>query len=78
MHATVVLAGQDIIVNCDEVGRYLFRQNEEDAWKDLEWKGSGLDLLWIEEADHADVFDHKHMRERVVQALTTYCGMPTT
>jgi pimeloyl-ACP methyl ester carboxylesterase len=71
---TVCLAGNDIIVNSDAVGRYLFGDENDElgTWKERLWTGKGLDLVWFAEGDHADVFDHQWMRERLVNVMVKY------
>ena len=84
---TVVLSGQDLIVNTEAVGRYLaedvpgyerFLTEDEssssqiDTWKDLSWKGEGLDVLWFETLDHAQVFEKVRHYRRLVEVVRSY------
>ena len=46
---------------------------KEDAWKDKEWKGDGLEVLWFDHLDHAQVFDTKATRARLVKVVWKYC-----
>lgn len=85
---TVCLAGQDLIVNTDAVGRYLSgvplsdkgRGSEQvdnvydETWKDRPWKGTGTNVLWFDSLDHAQVFDKPATRRPVVKAIKAYCA----
>lgn len=51
------------------------RRGKEDAWKDEEWRGDGLELLWFDHLDHAQVFDKKATRARLIQVVRQYCRM---
>lgn len=46
---------------------------EEDAWKSLEWKGRGLEVLWFGHLDHGQVFDEKRTRAKLVEVVQNYC-----
>lgn len=47
---------------------------KDDAeWKKREWKGQGIDVLWFEELDHAQVFDKPATRKKLIDAIRTYC-----
>lgn len=48
---------------------------KKDAWKDNVWKGAGLDVLWFDDLDHAQVFDTKATRARLVKVVRKYCKM---
>jgi pimeloyl-ACP methyl ester carboxylesterase len=91
---TVSLAGRDLIVNTEAVGRYLAEGDEqtddeedvetrpdasedggllaEDAWKRRSWRGKGIDILWFDDLDHAQVFDTPATRRPVLEALRAY------
>ena len=78
---TVVLSGQDLIVATEAVGQYLKggkRQGLESEmvadWKTEPWQGTGLDVLWFQDLDHAQVFDTKATRNRVLTAARAYCS----
>jgi hypothetical protein len=43
-------------------------------WKRGPWIGSGLEILWFEELDHAEVFDFEKTREPVIKAISIYSG----
>jgi hypothetical protein len=75
---TVSLAGVDLIVNTEAVGRYLVGDDESDAWKDRPWTGTGLDVLWLRGGDHAQAFDQKKTRKMLVDVIKIYSrsGMP--
>jgi hypothetical protein len=45
-----------------------------DAWKDRPWKGKGIEVLWFEGLDHAQVFDHTATRRPLLRAIRTYCA----
>ena len=74
---TVSLSGQDLISNTHAVGEYLTRgQGEElqdDKWKEQQWAGKDLDVIWFEKLDHAQVFDSKEDRKKLVNVVRAYC-----
>ncbi|KAI5253047.1 hypothetical protein E4T42_03115 [Aureobasidium subglaciale] len=70
---TVVLCGQDLIVDTQHVGEYL-SGTDDDSWKTQEFKGKSLDILWFEKLDHAEVFDQRATRTKLLRALHEYCG----
>lgn len=45
----------------------------KDAWKDAEWEGNGLEILWFDHLDHAQVFDTKATRGRLIKVVRKYC-----
>ncbi|TVY73197.1 hypothetical protein LSUE1_G004737 [Lachnellula suecica] len=45
----------------------------EEEWKYRPWRGSGIDVLWFKDLDHAQVFDAPSSRRRVINAIRTYC-----
>jgi pimeloyl-ACP methyl ester carboxylesterase len=78
---TVVLSGKDLIVNAEAVGQYLMGSSSEvqtldkgrtTAWKNKSWLGYGLELLWFENLDHAQVFDSENTRRPVIRAISVY------
>lgn len=85
---TVSLAGRDLIVNTEAVGRYLAEGSEEvdveedvgeeggllvqEGWKHKPWRGKGIDILWFDDLDHAQVFDTAATRRPVLEALRAY------
>jgi hypothetical protein len=82
---TVVLVGQDIIVDTGALGRYLVkefpRQGDNDLstpWKEWSWRGKDLDILWYDELNHAQVFDTKKDRRALVHAVGSYCQIRDT
>ena len=44
------------------------------AWTGGRCKGSGLEVLWFEHLDHAQVFDFEKTRESVVKAIALYAA----
>lgn len=78
-NVTVVLCGQDLIVDAEAVGQYLLGSSEgagnrTDAWKRKPWVGSGLEVLWYDQLDHAQVFDREETRRPVIQAVSVYAN----
>ena len=73
---TVLLSGKDLIVDTETVGRYLAADNRgtviDTHWKDRTWKGNGLDILWFDDLDHAQVFDSKANCEILVSVIRGY------
>lgn len=45
---------------------------EDEAWKTKPLRGCGLDVLWCEDLDHAQVFDDKVARARLVGVVAEY------
>ncbi|KAI5358298.1 putative alpha/beta hydrolase-1 [Septoria linicola] len=80
MKVTVSLAGRDLIVDTDAVGRYLVSAQQstkygtfEQDWKQKEWTGEGLEVIWNEDRDHAQVFDSMPKRAKLVKVVQKYC-----
>lgn len=88
---TVSLAGRDLIVNTEAVGRYLAEGSEDadgerddvseeggllaqEGWKHRPWRGKGIDILWFDNLDHAQVFDTHATRRPVLEALWVYAA----
>ncbi|KAI0997061.1 hypothetical protein K3495_g11127 [Podosphaera aphanis] len=45
----------------------------DDDWKYRPWRGTGIDILWFQDLDHAQVFDKYATRRKMVDAIRTYC-----
>ena len=80
-NVTVVLSGKDLIVDTETVGQYLVGSSSEKkavqkeatrAWKNRPWIGYGLELLWYEQLDHAQVFEFEKTRRPVIKAISVY------
>ena len=86
-NVTVALSGKDLIVDTNAVGRYLAEDEpgyqrfltedesgtgESDNWKDLSWKGEGLDIVWFDKCDHAQVFENRRDYRRLVDIVRSY------
>ncbi len=72
---SVVLSGKDLIVDTEAVGQYLASKDsnsERHAWKNREWKGEGLDIIWFDELDHAQVFDAEPDYEVLINVVRQY------
>lgn len=76
---TVSLASRDLIVDTEAVGRYLAQDANgkptTEEWKQREWKGKGLDILWFDGLDHAQVFDSRPNSEILAQIVRQYSLM---
>ena len=76
---TVCLASRDLIVNTEAVGRYLAQEGDgkptTEEWKHREWAGTGLDILWFDNLDHAQVFDSWQNRETLAHVVRRYSSM---
>lgn len=78
---TVVLSQRDIIVDAESVGMYLTREggvsaigdHRGDEWKKWCWSGKGLDVLWLDGLNHAEVFNTRADRQILIQVLMNYC-----
>jgi len=45
-----------------------------DSWKTRDWKGEGLDVIWVETADHSQVYERKDEVARMVGITRAYCA----
>ena len=76
---TVCLASRDLIVDTEAVGRYLAQESSgkptTEEWKQRRWKGDGLDILWFDDLDHAQVFDSRQNYEILAQVVRHYSLM---
>ena len=75
---TVCLASRDLIVNTEAVGRYLAQDSGlpvTEEWKHREWKGKGMDILWFDDLDHAQVFDSRRNCKILAQLVRRYSLM---
>lgn len=50
------------------------QSRSKDEWTERTWKGEGLEVLWFEGCDHAQVFDNERNFRRLVQVIKTYCS----
>ncbi|KAJ5749504.1 hypothetical protein N7533_006532 [Penicillium manginii] len=80
-NVTVVLSGKDLIVDAETVALYLMGSSSEartsekevtQAWKNRSWIGHGLELLWYEHLDHAQVFDSEDTRRPIIRTISVY------
>lgn len=46
---------------------------DDKEWKHRPWKGTGIDILWFKDLDHAQVFDKASTRKRLIDAIRVYC-----
>lgn len=78
---TIMLSERDIIVAVEPIGRYLTRREgmtaledskRGDEWKTTKWCGGDLDVLWLEGLNHAEVFDTRRDRKRVIEIAMNY------
>jgi len=46
---------------------------DDEEWKFRPWKGTGIDILWFKDLDHAQVFDKSATRRKVISAIRAYC-----
>jgi len=45
----------------------------DEEWKYRPWRGSGIEILWFDDLDHAQIFDKPATRGRLIHAINTYC-----
>ncbi|MCJ1390005.1 hypothetical protein MMC18_002863 [Xylographa bjoerkii] len=73
---SVALSGQDLIVDTQTVGRYLTDSHvgrlRDEEWQERPWKGEGLDLLWFQHKDHAQIFDNERDYRRLIRVIRSY------
>ncbi|KAL8828060.1 MAG: hypothetical protein Q9191_002815 [Dirinaria sp. TL-2023a] len=67
---TVSCSGRDLIVDTRAVAKYLVEDENENQSR--KWKGQGIDLMWFEDLDHAQVFDRRRDYAVLVQAVRRY------
>lgn len=76
---TVSLAGRDLIVNTAAVRSYILAEkkmltgDEQGCKQRVGWSGKGLDVLWFDQLDHAQVFDSRKTRRILVDAIREFC-----
>jgi pimeloyl-ACP methyl ester carboxylesterase len=68
---TVSLSGRELIVTTETVGRYITGIDGAD-WKDQDWTGKGLEVLWFADCDHASVFDEKGPTQKLADVVRRY------
>lgn len=44
-----------------------------DEWKERDWTGHGLEVLWWEDFDHAQVMDDVVSRQKLIDVIAAYC-----
>ena len=44
-----------------------------EEWKEREWRGRGIDVLWFMDLDHAQVFDKPETRKKLIDCIKAYC-----
>lgn len=78
---TVVLSERDIIIDTLTLGRYLTRAQHgkwyeekevDDSWKEKEWTGQGLEVIWFPGLNHAEVYDSFETRQTLIDVLQRY------
>ena len=73
---SVALSGRDLIVDSKAVGRYLANGNvrtlQDEEWQERPWKGEGVDVLWFQHKDHAQIFDDEKDYRRLVRVVRNY------
>jgi pimeloyl-ACP methyl ester carboxylesterase len=80
-HATVSLAGRDLIVDTETTGKYLAGvdiKSESSDWKERNWKGDGIETVWWPTCDHAQVFDRPDGCAKLVHIVRQYAEMKGT
>ncbi|TKA69598.1 hypothetical protein B0A55_09256 [Friedmanniomyces simplex] len=66
-----------VVVEDDEKGEHMEldvkgHDKGQQAWKTRPWQGKGLEVLWWDDLDHAQVFDDKRKRAKLVEVLAEY------
>lgn len=46
---------------------------DSQEWKYREWTGSGSEVVWFDDLDHAQVFDRASTRLTIIEKIRTYC-----
>jgi hypothetical protein len=72
----IVLAGRDVIVDANAIGTYLMGSDdwslETESWENGVWKGNRLDILWLQELNHGEVFSRRRERKRLVDIVRRF------
>ncbi|CAG8971438.1 hypothetical protein HYALB_00002021 [Hymenoscyphus albidus] len=66
--------------DADENSTVRLRTNEnsthvdtnDEEWQSRPWKGTGIEVLWFKDLDHAQVFDSKICRRRLIDVIRAY------
>jgi len=67
---TVALGGKDVVVDSWTVRKYLLGDRE---WRSNEaWTGDGLDFIWFNDFNHAEIFDWKTSSRKLAEILREY------
>ena len=76
-NVTVSLGGRDIIVNTSAVAKYITDGTDDEYpnWEDATWTGSGMEMIWFPQCDHAQVFDDRRTRQKLVDIVVGYSKM---
>ena len=45
----------------------------DEEWKSRRWQGTGIDVLWFKDCDHAQVFDKPVTRKILIDTIHAYC-----
>ena len=64
-----------VLVGENEHTKMKLKDHESDTvdrLRERPWRGTGLDVLWFDDLDHAQVFDEKRTRAKLVHALVEY------
>lgn len=73
--ATISLGGRDLIVDTETVGKYIADvdlKSENQAWKERQWAGNGLETVWWPTCDHAQVFERADGRKKLGDVIRRY------
>ncbi|KAK4972547.1 hypothetical protein LTR66_005984 [Elasticomyces elasticus] len=60
---------------CEKNSDKLAPVMDQQEWKTRPWKGDGLEVLWFDDLDHAQVFDKKATRARLLAVVKSYCKL---
>lgn len=44
----------------------------DEEWQSRPWKGTAIDVLWFKDLDHAQAFDSKSSRRRLIEVIRAY------
>lgn len=47
---------------------------DQEKWKSRSWCGTGIEVLWFKDLDHAQVFDKQSTRQRLINVISAYCN----
>lgn len=74
---SVVLAGRDIVIDTKVIRAYLTGLDnwalKSADWTNVARQDAGLDVLWLPDLDHGQVFKAKGTRSKLFEIVQRFC-----